>query len=516
MQKSIFLFLAVFYFSVTLKAQDPEKYNAVYNKVYVEISQMDFNRALEIADSLYNISETDLFKAKSLMLSASLYEQAGDLKKAIDYAKRADKTLEKSNDYVWKTRILGFLASQHRSLSLYNESEKFVNRAIETAKKIDDPKRADVTLGLLEQEKAMGKSESGNFREAIIHFDKAAEYFEESVTDTLLIAQNHQFKGQAFLGLDEYEKAITEFQKVLDLWGDMPDNYIKGMSYVGMAQAYSKTNRLELAKENLDLAEKTLKGSEYLEVRKAFWDAKVEYYQAANEVNLLKTAYSKRDSITNEIKKQKDSFLDYSFSELSQENLKNSKNQKLKNYALVGGSLVLLAGLAFIILYRNKKKKEIQRFKQYIEELKKSEAEKIAKQTKRHSENQADDNIMSAESEEKILSYLEKFEESKLYTKSDVSLSWLAAYCKTNNKYLSFCINKHKGKDFNNYINELRIEYVILKLINNPVYKKYKIATLAEEAGFSSQNKFSMIFKSVTSITPSAFIKQLDGQEKTD
>lgn len=97
-----------------------------------------------------------------------------------------------------------------------------------------------------------------------------------------------------------------------------------------------------------------------------------------------------------------------------------------------------------------------------------------------------------------------------------MSLSWLAAYCKTNSKYLSFCINKHKGKDFNNYINELRIEYIILKLINNPVYKKYKIATLAEEAGFSSQNKFSMIFKSVTSITPSAFIKQLDGQEKTD
>jgi tetratricopeptide (TPR) repeat protein len=349
LQRSIFLFLAVFNFSVILKAQDPEKYNAVYNRVYVEISQKDFNRALEIADSLYSVSETDLFKAKSLMLSASLYEQAGDLKKAIDYAKRADKALEKSNEYVWKTRVLGFLASQHRSLSLYNESEKYVNRAIETAKKIDDPKRADVTLGLLEQEKAMGKSESGDYREAIIHFDKAAEYFEKSEAETLLIAQNHQFKGQAFLGLDEYDNAIPEFQKVLDLWGDIPDNYIKGMSYVGLSQAYSKTDRPELAKENLDLADKTLKGSEYLEVLKALWDAKVEYYQAANEVSLLKTAYAKRDSIINEIKKQKDIFLDYSFNELSQENLKNYENQKIKNYALVVGSLVILAGLAFII-----------------------------------------------------------------------------------------------------------------------------------------------------------------------
>lgn len=514
MQRLIFLFLAVFNFSIIVKAQDPEKYNSVYNKVYVEISQKDFNRALEIADSLYNASETDLFKTRSLMLSASLYEQAGDLKKAIEYGKRADKAIEKSNDYVWKTRVLGFLASQHRSLSLYNESEKYVNRAIEAAKKIDDPKRAEVTLGLLEQEKAMGKSESGDFRKAIIHFDKAAEHFEKSEAETLLIAQNHQFKGQAFLGLDEYDNAIREFYKALDLWGDMPDNYIKGMSYVGLSQAYSKTNRLDLAKENLDLADKTLKGSEYLEVLKALWDAKVEYYKAENDVDLLKIAYAKRDSINHEIKKQKDIFLDYSFNELSRENLKNSKNQKLKNYALVGGSLVMLAGLAFIILYRNKKKKEILRFKQYIEELKISEAKKTSKQAKKLSENQTDDNIMSAESEEKILSHLEKFEESKQFIKSDVSLSWLAAYCKTNNKYLSFCINKHKGKDFNNYINELRIEYVILKLINNPVYKKYKIATLAEEAGFSSQNKFSMIFKSITLITPSAFIKQLSEQEE--
>lgn len=290
------------------------------------------------------------------MLSASLYEQAGDLKKAIEYGKRADKALKKSNDYAWKTRILGFLASQHRSLSLYNESEKYVNRAIEAAKKIEGSKRAEVTLGLLEQEKAMGKSESGDFREAIVHFDKAGEYFEKSEAETLLIAQNHQFKGQAFLGLNEYDDAIPEFYKVLDLWGDMPDNYIKGMSYIGLSQAYSETNRLNLAKESLNLADKTLKGSEYLEVLEALWDAKIEYYKAANEFDLLKTGYERRDSINHEIKKQKNLFLDYSFNELSQENLKNSKNQKLKNYALAGGSLVILAGLALQYCTETKRK----------------------------------------------------------------------------------------------------------------------------------------------------------------
>ncbi|SUX44348.1 DNA-binding transcriptional regulator ChbR [Chryseobacterium indoltheticum] len=124
--------------------------------------------------------------------------------------------------------------------------------------------------------------------------------------------------------------------------------------------------------------------------------------------------------------------------------------------------------------------------------------------------------MMTSGTEEKLLDYLEKFEKSDQYLKNDISLPGLAAYCKTNTKYLSRIINIHKGMDFNNYINKLRIQYIIEKLNNEPEYMKYKIATLAEEAGFSSQNKFATIFKKVTSISPSVFIKYLQDQKNID
>ncbi|WP_312766321.1 helix-turn-helix domain-containing protein [Epilithonimonas sp.] len=90
-----------------------------------------------------------------------------------------------------------------------------------------------------------------------------------------------------------------------------------------------------------------------------------------------------------------------------------------------------------------------------------------------------------------------------------MSLAYLATYCETNSKYLSHIIKLYRNNDFNNYINTLRIRYITSKLRNEPIYRKYKIAILAEEAGFSSPNKFSTNFKKVTSITPSLFIKSL-------
>ncbi|QIG90980.1 helix-turn-helix transcriptional regulator [Chryseobacterium sp. POL2] len=47
------------------------------------------------------------------------------------------------------------------------------------------------------------------------------------------------------------------------------------------------------------------------------------------------------------------------------------------------------------------------------------------------------------------------------------------------------------------------------KLKKEPKYLKYKISSLAEEIGFSSQSKFAAAFKKVTSVSPSEFIKHL-------
>ncbi|WP_027380691.1 helix-turn-helix domain-containing protein [Chryseobacterium daeguense] len=134
------------------------------------------------------------------------------------------------------------------------------------------------------------------------------------------------------------------------------------------------------------------------------------------------------------------------------------------------------------------KKLKFEHFKQIIKNLDKEKELLSQKETTGSKDKtvNADKPMMSNEKESKILTLLQKFENSELYTDNSISLSYLATYCETNGKYLSYIINTYKKNDFNNYINTLRINYIIRKLKSSPKYRKYKIATLAEESGFSS------------------------------
>src|SRR5690606_504036 len=117
------------------------------------------------------------------------------------------------------------------------------------------------------------------------------------------------------------------------------------------------------------------------------------------------------------------------------------------------------------------------------------------------------------ETHQKILEDLIKFKESEIFLQSNYTLADLASEINVNTKYLSLVLNNDLGKSFNNFINECRIHYIIDKLYSNVEYRHYKLSFLAEECGFSSHSKFSSVFKSVTEITPSTFIKYLNEQE---
>jgi YesN/AraC family two-component response regulator len=104
------------------------------------------------------------------------------------------------------------------------------------------------------------------------------------------------------------------------------------------------------------------------------------------------------------------------------------------------------------------------------------------------------------------LQKLKRFENSKKFLSKDISLAVLAGQFDTNTKYLSEIINSHYQINFNSYINNLRINYIIEKLKTDPNYKNYKISYLAESSGFSSHSSFATVFKSITGISPVKFI----------
>ncbi|RTE55179.1 helix-turn-helix domain-containing protein [Arenibacter aquaticus] len=109
-----------------------------------------------------------------------------------------------------------------------------------------------------------------------------------------------------------------------------------------------------------------------------------------------------------------------------------------------------------------------------------------------------------------ILTKLEKLEKKSFFLDPNCNLHLLAEQLKTNPKYLSQVINQEKKSNFNNYINELRINYLLPKLLKDIDYRNNKLSYIAVSLGFNNLNTFNAAFKKRLGILPSNFINELN------
>ncbi|MFD2908871.1 helix-turn-helix domain-containing protein [Flavobacterium ardleyense] len=109
-----------------------------------------------------------------------------------------------------------------------------------------------------------------------------------------------------------------------------------------------------------------------------------------------------------------------------------------------------------------------------------------------------------------ILEKLSVLEEKKYYLSQDFNQQNVAKKIKTNTTYLSHIVNTNFNKSFSEYANELKINYVIDELINNPTYRKYSTQAIAESVGFKNAISFTKSFKKRAGVSPAQFIKKLD------
>ena len=511
-----------------LSAQNAEAYNQIYTKTYLDISQKDFPHALKIADSLYNISETPRYKAKSLMLSASLLQQSGEIKEAVGYALKAEQILTDTDEHVWKAKISGFLATQYRHLKLFDQSKKYIDLTTETISKIDDQKLVNQTMGFLLQEKAYYEIEHKNYRKSIQIINDATKYFELSgQKNPFLAANNEQLLGLSYYELKDYKKSLGFYNQALEKLNQMPDNFLKALVMNGIAQIYIDQKDPKKAKPLIEKAQKIAEDSPYLSLKREIYETSQHYYALTKDIDKIEESKQKQDSVIEKITDKSSAFINDSFTKLKKSNDDNESKSNQKSLVLALALFILVLTIVFFVFYRKNQKEKFRKIQQIVDEIEQTksrvlqteEQESIeidvmelvesAPADETESESQA---LMTPATEKKILNKLEKFEQSVLFTRNNVSLPYVAAYCSTNTKYLSYIVNTYKKKDFKNYINELRVKHIIHKLKNDSQYHKYKISTLAEEAGFSSQSKFAAAFRKVTTISPSEFLEHLKSQ----
>jgi AraC-like DNA-binding protein len=118
--------------------------------------------------------------------------------------------------------------------------------------------------------------------------------------------------------------------------------------------------------------------------------------------------------------------------------------------------------------------------------------------------------IIKHETINEILEKLIKLEEKKYFLKQECTLHNVAKKLKTNTAYLSKIVNNELGKNFSTYINELRINYVIIELKNNSKLRSYSVNAIAEEVGYKGPESFTKYFKVATGISPTIYIKKIN------
>ncbi|MBK8567008.1 MAG: helix-turn-helix transcriptional regulator [Saprospiraceae bacterium] len=96
--------------------------------------------------------------------------------------------------------------------------------------------------------------------------------------------------------------------------------------------------------------------------------------------------------------------------------------------------------------------------------------------------------------------------DERLYLEPELTLSDLARRLQTNASLLSAAVNRAFGKNFNDFVNEYRVEEV-KRLLEDPKAKHLSLLGIGLECGFNSKSTFNRAFRKVTGVAPSEWGK---------
>ncbi len=99
------------------------------------------------------------------------------------------------------------------------------------------------------------------------------------------------------------------------------------------------------------------------------------------------------------------------------------------------------------------------------------------------------------------------FERDKPYLNAELTLSDLAEQLNTNTSILSQVINKGFGRNFNDFVNQYRVD-AFKEKITLKQYQHYTMLAVAFDCGFNSKTTFNRAFKKQTQQMPSTFLQK--------
>lgn len=445
------------------------------------------------------------------------YFLKGDYSNSILYAKKGDLFFLKHHrpeDH--------FMASYY--LSLAYQKSGFMKQAYqsleETEKIARKLKIADFSAMTL-RIRANFLENQKRYQEAISYRIKSLEYTHQKNKQTVMAVS--QFRaGHCFLAFDYLmTENIIQAKKQLAIFeGYKKDaayyNYRIEVYYACKAIIAARESKKEEAVMFFDKAVDAAKKSETYEQLTILLEQRL---------TLNIDSFERREQLFREFIQLKDRSKKESIEVITEEI--NSRNAELRlqkeyKYIMILAGILLSAGV--IVFKKRKRENQKKHFENIIKELESKKAaasdglkivinNDLQKSSGEESEDPASVSLLE-ETEIELLEKLEVFETKNAFTAKNFTLNNFVTILDTNTKYVNYLLKEHRGKTFSEYINDLRIEYILNYLNDNPESLKYKLTHLSDLAGFSSHSYFTKVFTKKTKITPSKFISSLKEKNK--
>jgi len=450
--------------------------------------------------------------AKAYYLKSFNSYLRSDAKGSLDFAEKALKISTENNYAPGKALAYRMQGTQYAKLGLLKEASESLNKGLSEIKN-ENTDEGHELKGMIYNSFLILFNQNEYQKKEFYSKNAIREYLQirNIPRRNELLVSAYTNLGYNLSETKKFDEAQSFFAKALALVGN--DNYyLRSNILHDIGFSYSQQNKQDSA---VSYFKKALKiASQY-----GFTEKKIEITKNLQE------AYTKLKDPEN-VKKYKLENLELKDSVAYNQKMAVNKTltQKEENYdsqlvksdslskGLVVACIMMLLVLGAVIfnmisLQKKHKKTVTQIYQQGITPV---AYEEDSQETEDQSGNSPADVKISLETEEHILSGLKAFEENFDFNSKNISRYNLSNTLNVNTKYLSAVIKKHKNFNFNQYINHLRINYIINKLKSEPQYRKYKINHLAEITGYSSHSAFSLEFKKITGMHPSAFIKALD------
>lgn len=411
-----------------------------------------------------------------------------------------------------QTLVQYMLARQYYHLNLYSQTAKILTGLTRPPKQISEQKQ--LLHARIYQLKALNFRALNQTQDAVKNLQLSDQLISDASTAAALVRAENKILA---IGIDiERHNLTAASQKLTQLAGMLAKNpravYLQALAKQLQGELYFERQQYQLAHSSARAALLALQDTTYEPLRTDLYSDLSRYCLALNDVEQQEHYRKLYDESSGKLAAdRKEARRDVVTMQTELADAQHDTTVRHNRWQLgiiLGISAIVL--LAAGIVYA----REVQRSKTLLKQVRFFRSVQSAQRRKNatlpiRKEPAKKQLIIPKEKEQELLQRLQQFEQAQKYLDNNMSLATLAAMLETNTKYLSEVINKYKDRNFNTYINELRVKYIIDLLAADPSYLQYKISYIAALGGFTSHSAFTNVFKSITGMSPNDYMHTL-------